>query len=196
MNKKLSVIIGAVVIVLILLACAVWFFMLSREDAPEGDGSIPTLPVSPGDTIPEPPESGGAPSPDVGVGNDQLPTQGVGFLDWLISLSADFTPTARDGQPAFVASVSPRDTTIPSDFTRYVREYSDTVMPYNTTVVSEYAFQSWGDEHTGGVALMKYSPETGWTVVDMGGGAPSLEWLLFLDVPITVAVELMERSGY
>ncbi len=71
---------------------------------------------------------------------------------------------------------------------------NDNVRLGNTAVVEEWALQKWVGDETGGEALLRYdSVSKAWVVVDVGGGAWSVDALVRAGVPESVAGSLLSK---
>ena len=152
------------------------------------DTSVPTvlIPRNPD----EPPVVPSSPSTPVPTQEAEAPSTITGWLDQFIPRQS-ISPA-----PLFssVPDTSERD--VERALGAELKTFSDSIVPAGRVViVSTYALQRWGDENSAGVALLTYV-NGAWEVVDMGGGAPSGEWLLSLGVPRLVAAELLVQGGY
>ncbi len=67
----------------------------------------------------------------------------------------------------------------------------DHIMARGNVVVSSYALQVWGDENTGGEALLKYIEPKGWALINNSGGAWDVDQLVNLGVPRAYAERLV-----
>lgn len=97
-----------------------------------------------------------------------------------------------DSAPAFTPQDDRQQAAAKAAFNKEVAANNqDNIKLYDTAVVGAYALQVWVGDNTGGEALLKFDNAQGqWTVVDWGGGAWSIEGLVYFGVPQATAEAL------
>ncbi|MEK9177057.1 MAG: hypothetical protein AAB923_02055 [Patescibacteria group bacterium] len=186
--KNILTIIG-VAAAAVIIGWAVWYFFLRA--APSGPGTGGEIPTPlPGEVTP-------------GAGGQQGETEVPGslppatpespswFESWFGGLSK-YTTESKQEPPTTAPTPQAQKAAVAEVLQRYISDISKTITTIGgAIVVSNFALQEWGDENAGGMALLRYSLESGWIVVDMGGGAPAVEWLVSLGVPQATAEKLV-----
>lgn len=95
----------------------------------------------------------------------------------------------RSRNRSSAAPASARPTTVASDLLSQLGDDGPRDLTLDKlTIVDGYALQNWSTEHTGGQALLRFSPSSGtWVLVNMGGGAWEVDTLVSMSVPRTIA---------
>lgn len=194
MNKNL--IIGGIVVVVVIAGFGLWY-VFSGHDVmnSRGTDTIPTVPTSQNQ---EPQNQPGQTQVEPGVTEapGSVPPASTYTYPWWIPFHPTETETPSTQSPATVPTQYSQPALVKKDFQNQKGTFSDTVSPGDTTIVGTYALQDWGDENTSGVALMKFSSQSKWILVDGGGGAPTLEWLMSFGVSRSIAEKLLSEAGY
>jgi len=105
-------------------------------------------------------------------------------------------PRGRQRPTSDAAPASPRPTTVASDYLSQLGNAKPRGLTLGKlTLVDGYALQEWGTEHTGGQALLRFSPSSRtWVLVDDTGGMWDVDSLMAKGVPRAVAALLVKRS--
>lgn len=180
------------VLLLVCIAALLWVLFSQNETdvsvIQPRDASVPTVPVPRNPD--EPPVVPSSPSTPGPTQETEAPNTITGWLDQFIP-----HPTVSPA-PLFSSAPNTSERDVERVLSAELKTFSDSIVPAGRVViVSTYALQRWGDENSAGVALLKYV-NGAWEVVDVGGGAPSGEWLLSLGVPRLVAAELLVQGGF